>query len=1204
MKRFFTIALVFATVCWSMGIASVMPAFAATISAGDLIKASGAAVYYYGDDGKRYVFPTESTYMSWYSDFSSVKTITDAELAAISIGGNVTVRPGTKLVKIDTDPKTYAVETGGVLRHIDSEARAIALFGADWATRVIDINESFWVNYSEGSAVSSDVHPSGALIKYAGADTVYYVEDGKKRAVSTEGMTANNLRESDAVTTAVTYADGAALTAAESAITNVAGGGSTPPSADGGLTVALASDTPASGVIVENSARAPFTKVNLTASSDGDVTVDTLLIQRTGLGNSNAFTSFDLIDADTSEVLNNTSKTLNSDHQASFTDNFVVSAGTTRSVIVAANMASSLDSYSGETPSVTVVSVDTVGGDVDGAPVEGNQQTLNHTITIGTLTVAEGSDPGTATKEVGTTGYNFTNVKLTAATEDMQVEAIKFYNVGSADDSDISNVELKVDGTKVMDGSMDGNYISFNLSTCGDTCKIEKGDHKEFELYADIIAGSGRTIDFDVKRATDIVSKGLTYGYYVTPSAALDAGNTVTISRGKINISKTNTVPAGNVSEDSSDVELGSWNFKVSGEPVTIDSIDFATTITGTGDSADITNAVLYMNGSALTGAVDGSSNNIDFNDTFSLPIGDNEIIMKATLNSDWATNDTITVAVDYSAVANMEVTGDVTGETINTGTYITPVSTVSANQKTVKTAALSVITATTPAANTYVYGTADMHVASIMLDASASSEDIEIRQMKIVDTTDGTAKAIDMQNITLYVDGVALDGDIESGSESTADTDETFTFDLEGDDRFTVAAGSQAIVEVKVDVAAGATAGSHTFAVATSSDAVVGYGADSNNQVTESVDTGLTGQAMTLVANGTLTTSTASGNPDAQLFVAGTNGVTLATFKMEAAYEDAELDTMLLTQVVTATASSSATDYDKVYLENEAGATVATLTYPTSTTPFLNFIDDAFVVGKDDTNGALLYVKADLASIGTGFNGTSGHQVGYKINAAADVVAKGDQTGTGVTESGTATGNTHYVFKSTPTVTLDNSGLSTTLANGSDTPLFRFKVSANTNDVDLYKFSFSIATTSCNVTAISLYDVTGTEVDLSDTDLTCSASACTVDAVIDKTGSAEGSANVTVTGGSTRTFELRGTIANANASGDVVTTKLMGDAAYPSLATLMAAATTVDGDTNDDFIWSDMNASSHKTGTADWMNGYLVDGLNSTFSNAHQLAY
>ncbi|MEA2088275.1 MAG: hypothetical protein U9O55_00310, partial [Patescibacteria group bacterium] len=150
LKKSFTIALVFTTVCWSMGVATMMPAFAATISAGDLIKASGAAVYYYGGDGMRYVFPTESTYMSWYSDFSTVKTITDAELAAIDIGGNATVRPGTKLVKITTDPKTYAVAPGGVLKHVDSEARAIALYGADWNTRIIDISDAFWVNYTKG----------------------------------------------------------------------------------------------------------------------------------------------------------------------------------------------------------------------------------------------------------------------------------------------------------------------------------------------------------------------------------------------------------------------------------------------------------------------------------------------------------------------------------------------------------------------------------------------------------------------------------------------------------------------------------------------------------------------------------------------------------------------------------------------------------------------------------------------------------------------------------------------------------------------------------------------------------------------------------------------------------------------------------------------------------------------------------------------
>ena len=69
---------------WVISVAlTAFPVKAATIQAGDLIKASQAAVYYYGADGKRYVFPNEKTYKTWYSDFSSVKTITDVELAAI-----------------------------------------------------------------------------------------------------------------------------------------------------------------------------------------------------------------------------------------------------------------------------------------------------------------------------------------------------------------------------------------------------------------------------------------------------------------------------------------------------------------------------------------------------------------------------------------------------------------------------------------------------------------------------------------------------------------------------------------------------------------------------------------------------------------------------------------------------------------------------------------------------------------------------------------------------------------------------------------------------------------------------------------------------------------------------------------------------------------------------------------------------------------
>src|SRR3990167_11552322 len=89
----------------------------AVFSPGDLIKGqSTSSVYYYASNGKRYVFPNEKTYFTWYTDFSTVKTISDAQLGVIAIGGNVTYRPGMKMLKITTDPRTYVVDQGGILR--------------------------------------------------------------------------------------------------------------------------------------------------------------------------------------------------------------------------------------------------------------------------------------------------------------------------------------------------------------------------------------------------------------------------------------------------------------------------------------------------------------------------------------------------------------------------------------------------------------------------------------------------------------------------------------------------------------------------------------------------------------------------------------------------------------------------------------------------------------------------------------------------------------------------------------------------------------------------------------------------------------------------------------------------------------------------------------------------------------------------------
>lgn len=119
-----------------------------------LIKtASSSAIYYCGADAKRYVFPNDRVYFSWYTDFKSVVTLTDSELASVPLGGLVTYRPGVKMVKIISLPNVYAVDRGGVLRWVKTPALAATLYGSTWNKKVDDIPDTFFTSYKIGEDI-------------------------------------------------------------------------------------------------------------------------------------------------------------------------------------------------------------------------------------------------------------------------------------------------------------------------------------------------------------------------------------------------------------------------------------------------------------------------------------------------------------------------------------------------------------------------------------------------------------------------------------------------------------------------------------------------------------------------------------------------------------------------------------------------------------------------------------------------------------------------------------------------------------------------------------------------------------------------------------------------------------------------------------------------------------------------------------------
>jgi hypothetical protein len=161
------------------------PPLPPNVEIGTLVKrADMSSVYFIDQDNRRHAFPNGTVYLSWFTDFSNVKTISAETLAQIPLGTNVFVRPGTYLVKIQSDPKVYAVEPYGVLRWVSTEAIANSLYGPDWNKKIIDVDPTFFMNYQVGSDITTATHPTGSVIQYAGTTALYYIDNGASRLIA------------------------------------------------------------------------------------------------------------------------------------------------------------------------------------------------------------------------------------------------------------------------------------------------------------------------------------------------------------------------------------------------------------------------------------------------------------------------------------------------------------------------------------------------------------------------------------------------------------------------------------------------------------------------------------------------------------------------------------------------------------------------------------------------------------------------------------------------------------------------------------------------------------------------------------------------------------------------------------------------------------------------------------------------------------
>ncbi|KKU48972.1 hypothetical protein A3E96_04695 [Candidatus Uhrbacteria bacterium RIFCSPHIGHO2_12_FULL_46_13] len=970
-KKGVSIAVTSTTILWSVGIGTLAPLATHAAQPGQLIKGpTSSTVYYLGSDSKRYVFPNPTTYFSWYSDFSGVVTVSQSELESYSLGGNVTIRPGTKLVKITTDPKTYAVEPGGQLRHITSEAIATTLYGANVWGMVVDVPDYFFTNYKAStSPISTNTYPTGTLVKSATGTDIYYVDGSAKRMVTSAGLSGNMLQMANVVTAPDSVFNaltaGTNIAAQESTIWNVQGGATTGPVSTGtGLTVALASDTPASTVYAGGTAYNPALKVNLTASADGSVNVTGLTLTRMGVSTDSQIAGVAIFDQNGKRHGNFLSF---SESKAALTfssDPIIVPAGQTIGAMVKVNLP--VNAALSGTVAIAVSSsadVKTTASVTGSFPVVANGfSMIPGTGSVGSLTVdavtvhSNGQTDGTAVNiNLGTVDQEITRFRLAAgAAEDILVKSLTLYNNGNANDGDLTNIDLVApDGTILGTVTQTTNrYAVFTLATA---YNIAKGTSRDLTVRADVVGGSTRTARFVLSNDYDLEIAGKDTGSGILPTAIVagavdsafpigdanggsnscpaDAGdqciNKITVAEGTLLFAKANDSTSGNVSAGGTSIVFGKWEATAQGEDMELRTITWVPTYTTT-----FAGTLKFQVGGATVYSVAAAS-------IPATTVADTNRALSSYPVLKTGVKTSITIVGDISSTATSGTTAsfslDLTqAKKLSTNVITDPsVAATAANTLTVSTAALSVAKNSSFSNTTVVAGQSEAKVGSYNITAS-STEDIAVSSITV-----GLTNTTGVSNLML-----------KSGSTQLGSTTNTpAASNVISISNFSIPKGSTVTVDVYLT-----TNSSATTTEVSSITAVSATGKNSSVSVTASGLTA-TGQTIQFSTGGTLSIARDSTNTAvAQILHSGLVDQNLLAVRLSA--NNAE-DIKVTNVQVTATSGATTLKDLKLYSGSTQIGTTTQLNGGVA-----SFSGLTLIVSKDQT--ITVYVKGSTTTSST----------------------------------------------------------------------------------------------------------------------------------------------------------------------------------------------------------------------------------------------
>lgn len=1090
-KRALTTAVAAATMLWSAGVSSfVAPLTARAATPGELIKGTTlSTLYYYGMDGKRYTFPNEKTYFTWYSDFSSVKTVSDSELSMIPLGGNVMYRPGSRWVKIQTDNKTYAVTPQGQLRWIETEAVAQGLCGSSWNTMIDDVPDVYFPDYQVGASLTSAANGyNGMLVSNSG--NTYLIWNNAKRMVSSSAFAANRFQTrfvcSGSGVNLSGMTAGTDVMGMESVLTDTAQMGG---SVTGGLSVSLASDTPASATIPAGAASVPFTKLKLMANS-GSVTVNQLVLTLGGVGGVDNLDDVYLYDGynrltDGRSVNSNTRKVTFSGL------NLMLNSGDMKYLTVRADVSDATDN-GGDTANFTLVSASDVASS---ATVSGNFPISGNTMSYSATPAGEVMITETGSISNPTIGQKEAVIARFQAEANNEDAWLKQITLNVDDAADHTNYKLWNGSTMVSTGMAHGDLVSFTLTN---PLKIEDGDNEKLTLSADIGGQADDKIKVAVEEKADVFAVGGDFGFNLgvdildyndTGSQCTDTGAGTECSYTEIQGGDLTFAFNGPTSDDiqidGKDQVL--MKFTITAEQMAeikeFDVIVEGTDLIGAeANLQDITirraNGTVWMGPEELNELGSDTVQTLTFTDDQTLSAGQSvDLMITADVYNGAVDGEVYNVTIDMDSIVAEDMNGDGL-------TDIVPGSDLVGNDMTLSASSMTVSVSTPPSDGSYVKGAQAVSVAGYSFKAGNTS-DVKVTDVTFTATGDlnGIPGTVSDNNITVRdnVNSCSLfdsqTGALVDGPESVETTSQVLFENF----NWTVKAGETQKLVLKCNFANVDPAGGsddYAFFIADNDD-VTSEDKDGDD-VTETLTAAAFGSlpstlpVITITGTGTLDVTLDGSTPKSTIVLGASTGIVVAKYKFDANTEPFTVQKLTLRNCNAYDEDGNCTDGAettdpaqdniaavlKLSYMDQSGATKTAQGFLSN--GLATFEDLSFYVPTDSTRVLTVMIDTNSVSNTTATSGTPIQLNFEATDGVTDVVFKavGASSGDSLDESDLDYGiaaNKMVVRKTKPTINLASGSPSGASIPGLGEVL-RFNVAADSRGfVTLNQVTFKV---------------------------------------------------------------------------------------------------------------------------------------------------